>query len=131
MKSTVGKMADSGNDRVMLTERGTAFGYNNFVVDMRNIAWMSPMAPVIIDATHGIQQPACNGNHSGGDRRLAPVIARAALGVGVAGVFAEVHDNPDAAPCDGPNMMELKNMPEFLRTWKEIDRAAKAARLEF
>jgi 2-dehydro-3-deoxyphosphooctonate aldolase (KDO 8-P synthase) len=126
MKSTIGKMKDSGNEKVLLCERGTSFGYNNFVVDMRNIPWMANLAPVVIDATHGIQQPAAGGNTSGGDRRLAPVIARAALAIGVAGVFVEVHDNPDSAPCDGPNMIELKNMPPFLQTWKSIDEIAKA-----
>ncbi|MCL2331275.1 MAG: 3-deoxy-8-phosphooctulonate synthase [Proteobacteria bacterium] len=126
MKSTLKKMADSGNDKILLTERGTSFGYNNFVVDMRNIPWMETLdAPVVIDATHGIQQPASGGCTSGGDRRLAPVIARAALSIGVAGVFVETHDNPDAAPCDGPNMIKLSDMETQLRIWKELDAIAK------
>jgi 2-dehydro-3-deoxyphosphooctonate aldolase (KDO 8-P synthase) len=127
MKSTLGKMRGSGNDNVLLTERGTSFGYNNYVVDMRGIPWMSALgAPVVIDATHGIQQPAGAGCASGGDRRLAPAIARAALSIGVAGVFAEVHDNPDMAPCDGPNMIKLCDMKDQLRVWKELDSIAKA-----
>ncbi len=126
MKSSLGKCYDSGNDRILLTERGTSFGYNNFVVDMRSIPWMSSLdAPVIIDATHGIQQPAAAGCTSGGDRRLAPVIARAALAIGVAGVFIETHDNPDVAPCDGPNMVKLDDMAENLKIWMELDQIAK------
>jgi 2-dehydro-3-deoxyphosphooctonate aldolase (KDO 8-P synthase) len=130
MKSTIEKMRGAGNEKVLLCERGTAFGYNNFVVDMRNIPWMAAMAPVVIDATHGIQQPAAGGRTSGGDRRLAPAIARAALAIGVAGVFAEVHDNPDSAPCDGANMMKLSDMSENLSIWKEIDLIAKSNPIE-
>ncbi|MFA7187867.1 MAG: 3-deoxy-8-phosphooctulonate synthase [Alphaproteobacteria bacterium] len=127
MKATLGKMYDSGNDKILLCERGTSFGYNNYVVDMRSIPWMSALdAPVVIDATHGIQQPASSGCTSGGDRRLAPVIARAALSVGVSAVFVEVHDNPDVAPCDGPNMIKLSDMENELKTWKDIDAIAKA-----
>ncbi|MCL2748873.1 MAG: 3-deoxy-8-phosphooctulonate synthase [Alphaproteobacteria bacterium] len=126
MKSTIGKMHDSGNDKVLLCERGTAFGYNNFIVDMRNITWMAELAPVVIDATHGIQQPAASGCTSGGDRRLAPVIARAALAIGVAGVFTETHDDPDNAPCDGPNMIKLSDMENNLKIWKDIDAIAKS-----
>ncbi len=127
MKSTLGKMYDSGNENILLCERGTSFGYNNFVVDMRSIPWMSALdAPVVIDATHGIQQPASSGCTSGGDRRLAPVIARAALAIGVAGVFTEVHENPDSAPCDGPNMIKLADMENQLRVWQQIDKIAKS-----
>ncbi len=127
MKSTLGKMYESGNENILLCERGTSFGYNNYVVDMRSIPWMSALdAPVVIDATHGIQQPASSGCTSGGDRRLAPVIARAALAIGVAAVFTEVHENPDSAPCDGPNMIKLADMENQLRIWKEIDVIAKA-----
>jgi len=127
MKSTIGKMRDGGNENILLCERGTSFGYNNYVVDMRNIPWMAALdQPVIIDATHGIQQPASGGGTSGGDRRLAPLIARAALSIGVAGVFIETHDNPDAAPCDGPNMIKLSDMENNLRIWKDLDVIAKA-----
>jgi 2-dehydro-3-deoxyphosphooctonate aldolase (KDO 8-P synthase) len=126
MQSTIGKMRDSGNENVLLCERGTSFGYNNYVVDMRSIPWMSALgAPVVIDATHGIQQPASAGCKSGGDRRLAPVIARAAIAIGVAGVYIETHDNPDAAPCDGPNMIKLQDMEYQLQVWKELDGIAK------
>ncbi|MGI5845752.1 MAG: 3-deoxy-8-phosphooctulonate synthase [Alphaproteobacteria bacterium] len=127
MKSTLGKMYDSGNENILLCERGTSFGYNNYVVDMRSIPWMSSLGvPVVIDATHGIQQPASSGCTSGGDRRLAPVIARAALAIGVAAVFTEVHDNPDSAPCDGPNMIKLSDMEKELKIWKQIDEIAKS-----
>ena len=94
---------------------------------MRSIPWMSSLGvPVVIDATHGIQQPASSGCTSGGDRRLAPVIARAALAIGVAAVFTEVHDNPDSAPCDGPNMIKLSDMEKELKIWKQIDEIAKS-----
>lgn len=127
MKSTLGKMYESGNENILLCERGTSFGYNNYVVDMRSIPWMSSLgAPVVIDATHGIQQPASSGCTSGGDRRLAPVIARAALAIGVAAVFTEVHDNPDSAPCDGPNMIKLSDMENELKVWKDLDNIAKS-----
>jgi 2-dehydro-3-deoxyphosphooctonate aldolase (KDO 8-P synthase) len=120
-------MYESGNENILLCERGTSFGYNNYVVDMRSIPWMSTLnAPVVIDATHGIQQPASSGCTSGGDRRLAPVIARAALSIGVAAVFTEVHDNPDAAPCDGPNMIKLSEIENELKIWKELDKIAKS-----
>ena len=127
MKSTLNKMYESGNENILLCERGTSFGYNNYVVDMRSIPWMSALnAPVVIDATHGIQQPASSGCTSGGDRRLAPVIARAALSIGVAAVFTEVHDNPDSAPCDGPNMIKLSDMENELKVWKDLDKIAKS-----
>ncbi|MCL1891940.1 MAG: 3-deoxy-8-phosphooctulonate synthase [Alphaproteobacteria bacterium] len=131
MRSTLGKLRMSGNESILLCERGTSFGYNNFIVDMRSIPWMSALdAPVVIDATHGIQQPASSGCVSGGDRRLAPVIARAALAIGVAGVFIETHENPDAAPCDGPNMIKLSDMENNLRIWKDLDAVAKANLIE-
>ena len=129
MKSTIIKMRDSGNENVMLCERGTSFGYNNYVVDMRNIPQMASLEqPVIIDATHGIQQPAVQGTCSGGDRRLAPVIARAAISLGVAGVYIETHEDPDRpdVPCDGPNMIKLSDMENQLKIWKDIDAIAKA-----
>jgi 2-dehydro-3-deoxyphosphooctonate aldolase (KDO 8-P synthase) len=127
MKSTLNKMYESGNENILLCERGTSFGYNNYVVDMRSIPWMSALnAPIVIDATHGIQQPASNGCTSGGDRRLAPVIARAALSIGVAAVFTEVHENPDSAPCDGPNMIKLSDMENELKIWKDLDKIAKS-----
>lgn len=127
MKSTRDKMDAFGNPNFMFAERGTSFGYNNFVVDMRSLPQMAALdVPVIIDATHGIQQPAAGGTCSGGDRRLAPVIARAAMAVGVAGIYIETHQDPDTAPCDGPNMVKLADMPRLLKMWKELDAIAKA-----
>ena len=127
MKSTLKKMSNSGNDKVLLCERGTSFGYNNYVVDMRNIPWMASLGtPVVIDATHGIQQPAATGGTSGGDRRLASAIARAAVSIGVAGIFIETHDDPDNATCDGPNMIKLQDMEDNIKIWKDIDAIAKA-----
>jgi 2-dehydro-3-deoxyphosphooctonate aldolase (KDO 8-P synthase) len=131
MKSTIGKIKDSGNDQILLVERGSAFGYNNYVVDMRSIPQMAALGyPVVIDATHGIQQPSAQGCASGGDRRLAPVIARAAIAIGVAGVFIETHNDPDNAHCDGPNSIILADMRENLKTWKEIDAIAKSSPIE-
>ncbi len=128
MKNVVGKISDSGNQNVMLTERGSSFGYNTLVADMRSLPQMAHDTgfPVIMDATHAVQQPGGEGTSSGGDRRFAPVLARAAVAVGVAGVFIETHDDPDNAPSDGANMIALKDMPQFIETLMEIDRVAKA-----
>lgn len=120
------KVAGAGNDRILLTERGVSFGYNALVVDMRGLPIMARTGyPVIFDATHSVQQPGGRGDSSGGDRRMAPVLARAATAVGVAGIFAETHPDPDQAPSDGPNMLPLRAMPEFIETLLDFDRIAK------
>ncbi len=128
MKNVVAKVSDSGNQNVMVTERGSSFGYNTLVADMRSLPQMAfdTGFPVIMDATHAVQQPGGAGTSSGGDRRFAPVLARAAVAVGVAGVFIETHDDPDNAPSDGANMIALKDMPAFIETLMEIDRVAKS-----
>jgi len=128
MKNVAAKITESGNSNVMLTERGTSFGYNTLVTDMRGLPQMAhdTNLPIIFDATHSVQQPGGQGSSSGGDRRFAPVLARAAVSVGVAGVFIETHEDPDNAPSDGANMIELKNLPEVLQTLIEIDKVAKA-----
>ncbi|MCK4939299.1 MAG: 3-deoxy-8-phosphooctulonate synthase [Rhodospirillaceae bacterium] len=128
MKNVVAKISDSGNQNVMVTERGSSFGYNTLVADMRSLPQMAHDTgfPVIMDATHAVQQPGGEGSSSGGDRRFAPVLARAAVAVGVAGVFIETHDDPDNAPSDGANMIALKDMPMFIETLMEIDKVAKA-----
>ncbi len=121
------KVASTGNERILLTERGVSFGYNTLVVDMRGLPIMAKTGyPVIFDATHAVQQPGGMGVASGGDRRMAPVLARAAVAVGVAGVFAETHPDPDKAPSDGPNMLPLRAMPAFLETILAFDAIAKA-----
>ena len=116
-----------GNDRVMVCERGVSFGYNTLVSDMRSLPVMAQTGhPVVYDATHSVQQPGGQGNVSGGQREFAPVLARAAAAVGVAAIFMETHENPDAAPSDGPIMLPLKELPRILRTLIDIDRIAKA-----
>jgi len=128
MKSVVAKVTDSGNDKVMITERGTSFGYNTLVTDMRGLPQMAHDTgmPVIFDATHSVQQPGGQGGSSGGDRRFAPILARAAVSIGVAGVFIETHDDPDNAPSDGPNMIPIRGLPDVLETLMAIDKVAKA-----
>jgi 2-dehydro-3-deoxyphosphooctonate aldolase (KDO 8-P synthase) len=126
MKNVAAKIASAGNDKILLTERGASFGYNTLVTDMRGLPIMAETGyPVVMDATHSVQQPGGQGTSSGGDRRFAPVMARAAVAVGVAAVFMETHQDPDRAPSDGPNMIRLKDMPEILQTLQEIDRIAK------
>ena len=116
-----------GNENILLTERGTSFGYNTLVNDMRSLPIMSDTGyPVIMDATHSVQQPGGRGGTSGGQRKFAPVIARAAVAVGVAGVFLETHETPDSAPSDGPNMVPLSEMPDLVETLMDFDRLAKA-----
>jgi 2-dehydro-3-deoxyphosphooctonate aldolase (KDO 8-P synthase) len=125
MKNVVRKLLDSGNPNILLTERGASFGYNTLVSDMRSLPIMAETgAPVIFDATHSVQQPGGQGTSSGGDRRFVPVLARAAVAVGVAGVFIETHEDPDNAPSDGPNMMPLDAMPALLEQLVAIDRLA-------
>jgi 2-dehydro-3-deoxyphosphooctonate aldolase (KDO 8-P synthase) len=127
MKNVVQKVADSGNPNVMLTERGATFGYNTLISDMRSLPIMAETGvPVIFDATHSVQQPGGKGTSTGGDRRMVPVLARAAVAVGVAGVFVETHENPDNAPSDGPNMLPLKDMEGFILQLMALDRVAKS-----
>ena len=128
MKNAVAKIAESGNPNVILTERGASFGYNTLVADMRSLPIMAETGcPVVFDATHAVQQPGGQGTSTGGDRRMVPVLARAAVAVGVAGVFIETHDDPDAAPSDGPNMVPLDQMEGLLARLMEIDRLVKPA----
>ncbi|PZF76991.1 3-deoxy-8-phosphooctulonate synthase [Aestuariivirga litoralis] len=127
MKNVMAKIVESGNPNVMLTERGASFGYNTLVSDMRALPIMAEMgAPVIFDATHSVQQPGGQGASSGGDRRMVPVLARAAVAVGVAGVFIETHQDPDNAPSDGPNMVPLDKLEGLLTTLMALDTVAKA-----
>jgi 2-dehydro-3-deoxyphosphooctonate aldolase (KDO 8-P synthase) len=127
MKNVLAKVTDSGNPNVMLTERGASFGYNTLVSDMRSLPIMAGFgAPIIFDATHSVQQPGGQGASSGGDRRMVPVLARAAIAVGVAGVFIETHEDPDNAPSDGPNMIKLSELPALIETLMAFDRLAKA-----
>jgi 2-dehydro-3-deoxyphosphooctonate aldolase (KDO 8-P synthase) len=126
MKNVVAKITESGNSDVMLTERGVSFGYNTLVSDMRSLPIMAEMGfPVVFDATHSVQQPGGQGTASGGDRRFVPVLARAAVAVGVAGVFIETHQNPESAPSDGPSMLRLDDMEQLLGELMEIDLVSK------
>jgi 2-dehydro-3-deoxyphosphooctonate aldolase (KDO 8-P synthase) len=126
MDNVVAKLEGSGTERIMLTERGTSFGYNTLVTDMRGLPRMAQTGyPVIMDATHSVQQPGGQGGSSGGQREFAPVIARAAVSLGIAGVFIETHEDPDNAPSDGPNMIHLHNMPALIETLMAFDRLAK------
>jgi 2-dehydro-3-deoxyphosphooctonate aldolase (KDO 8-P synthase) len=126
MKNVVAKVTASGNPNVLVTERGVSFGYNTLVVDMRALAIMAETGcPVIFDATHAVQSPGGQGTSSGGDRRFVPVLARAAVAVGVAGLFIETHEDPDRAPSDGPNMVPLKALEALLRELQAIDRVVK------
>ena len=127
MKNVVTKADQSGNSNVLVTERGASFGYNTLVVDMRSLPIMAQQTgcPVIIDATHSVQQPGGQGTSTGGQREFAPVLARAAVAVGVAGVFIETHENPDKSPSDGPNMIPLNELEDVLKTLKAIDRLIK------
>ncbi len=128
MKNVVAKITDSGNPNVLVTERGVSFGYNALVSDMRSLPVMAEIgAPVIFDATHSVQQPGGQGGSSGGERRFVETLSRAAVAVGVAGVFIETHQDPDNAPSDGPNMVPLKDMPALLERLMAFDRVAKGA----
>ncbi len=128
MKNVVAKVTGSGNANVLVTERGASFGYNTLVSDMRSLPIMAEIgAPVIFDATHSVQQPGGQGGSSGGDRRFVETLARAAVAVGVAGVFVETHQDPDNAPSDGPNMVPLKDMPALLERLMAFDRVAKGS----
>lgn len=126
MANVAKKLASTGNDNILLCERGTTFGYNTLVNDMRALPIMAQTGyPVIFDATHSVQQPAGKGDSTGGDRTMVPYLARAALAVGVAGLFIETHDDPDNAPSDGPNMVRLEDMPKLLQTLKQLDNLIK------
>src|SRR3984957_20352535 len=115
MKNVAAKIASTGNENILLCERGASFGYNTLVSDMRSLPIMVETSyPVVFDATHSVQQPGGQGTSSGGDRRFAPVLARAALAVGCAAVFIECHPDPDRAPSDGPNMIRLSEMPALI-----------------
>lgn len=127
MKNVVNKVVASGNANVLLTERGASFGYNTLVVDMRGLPIMAETGcPVIFDATHSVQQPGGQGTSSGGDRRFVPVLARAAVAVGVAGLFIETHPDPDHAPSDGPNMLPIRDFAPLMTELMAIDALIKA-----
>ena len=127
MANVAAKVASTGNERILLTERGVSFGYNTLVADMRALPIMARTGwPVIMDATHSVQQPGGQGNSSGGQREFAPVMARAAVSLGIAGVFIETHEDPDRAPSDGPNMIPLDQMPALVDSLMGFDRLAKA-----
>jgi 2-dehydro-3-deoxyphosphooctonate aldolase (KDO 8-P synthase) len=128
MANVVAKLTGAGNANVLVTERGASFGYNALVSDMRALPILARTtgAPVIFDATHSVQQPGGQGTSSGGEREFVPVLARAAVAVGVAGVFIEAHQDPDKAPSDGPNMVPLRDMERLLRTLVAFDRLAKS-----
>jgi 2-dehydro-3-deoxyphosphooctonate aldolase (KDO 8-P synthase) len=126
MANVAAKIASTGNDNILLTERGASFGYNTLVADMRSLPIMAETGyPVVMDATHAVQAPGGQGSASGGDRRFAPVLARAAVAVGVAAVFIETHPDPDRAPSDGPNMLPLAAMPALIARLMAFDRLAK------
>lgn len=127
MANVADKVASTGNDRILLTERGASFGYNTLVADMRSLPTMARTGyPVIMDATHSVQQPGGMGGSSGGQREFAPVMARCAVAIGIAGVFIETHEAPDTAPSDGPNMIPLSDMPALVDSLMAFDRLAKA-----
>ena len=126
MGNVAGKIASTGNENILLTERGTSFGYNTLVTDMRALPIMAQTGyPVIMDATHAVQTPTSQGNSSGGQREFAPVLARAAVAVGVAGVFIETHEDPDTAPSDGPCMVKLSDMAALIGQLVAMDRLVK------
>jgi 2-dehydro-3-deoxyphosphooctonate aldolase (KDO 8-P synthase) len=126
MKNVVEKLDGVGNPNVLVCERGVSFGYNTLVSDMRSIPIMAQTGcPVVFDATHSVMQPGGEGDRSGGDRRFVPVLARAAVAIGVAAVFMETHEDPDSAPSDGPNMVRLADFPAVVETLLELDQLAK------
>jgi 2-dehydro-3-deoxyphosphooctonate aldolase (KDO 8-P synthase) len=130
MPNVAAKIASTGNQRILLCERGSSFGYNTLVADMRSLPIMARTGyPVVMDATHSVQQPGGQGTASGGQREFAPVMARAAVALGVAAVFIETHEDPDNAPSDGPNMIPLDRMPQLVADLMAFDRLAKASPL--
>ena len=121
------KIKSTKNEKIMITERGTSFGYNNLVSDFRSLEIMKKFEfPVIFDATHSVQEPGGFGKSSGGKREFVPILAKAAVSIGIAGIFVETHDNPDNAPSDGPNMLHLKDLKELILKLKEFDNVAKS-----
>jgi 2-dehydro-3-deoxyphosphooctonate aldolase (KDO 8-P synthase) len=131
MAQVAAKIASTGNGRILLCERGVSFGYNTLVADMRSLPIMARTGyPVVMDATHSVQQPGGQGASSGGQREFAPVMARAAVAIGVAAVFIETHEDPDHAPSDGPNMIHLERMPGLIEELAAFDRLAKASPLD-
>ena len=127
MKNVVKKIEKSGNQKILVTERGTSFGYNTLISDMRSLDIMKEELkyPIIFDATHSVQSPGGRGDKSGGDRRFVPTLAKAAVSAGIAGVFMETHDNPDEAPSDGPNMVNIKDLKSLITKLLEIDNIVK------
>ena len=126
MKNVIEKIIENGNNQILLTERGTSFGYNTLISDMRAIPQMSEFGyPIIFDATHSVQQPGGLGVSSGGQREFVPILSKAAISVGVSGLFVEVHENPDEAPSDGPNMLKLSELEPLLSKLIEIDKIIK------
>lgn len=131
MQNVIHKMEGFGHNQVLLCERGVSFGYNTLVSDMRALTIMAQTGyPVVFDATHSVQQPGGQGHATGGDRRFVPVLARAAISVGIAALFIETHQDPDKAPSDGPNMMKLKDMPDLLKNLKSFDHLAKTVPIQ-
>ena len=131
MVNVAAKIASTGNEKIMLCERGVSFGYNTLVADMRSLPIMARTGwPVVMDATHSVQQPGGQGGSSGGQREFAPVMARAAVAIGVAAVFMETHEDPDSAPSDGPNMIPLDRMARLVEDLMAFDRLAKATPFE-
>ena len=127
MQNIVTKIESTGNNRILLTERGTSFGYNTLVTDMRSLPQMGATGyPTVMDATHSVQQPAGLGGSTGGQREFAPLMARAAVAIGTAAVFIETHEDPDKSPSDGPNMVYLDQMPDLVETLMQFDAIAKA-----
>lgn len=126
MPNVADKVASTGNEKILLTERGVSFGYNTLVADMRSLPTMAKTCyPVIMDATHAVAQPGGLGGSSGGQREFAPILARAAVSLGIGGVFLETHEDPDVAPSDGPNMIPLDQMPALVKTLMQFDVIAK------
>ena len=127
MCNVVAKIASTGNQRILLCERGVSFGYNTLIVDMRALVIMAQTGcPVVFDATHSVAQPGALGDRSGGEREFAPILARAAVAVGIAAIFIETHQDPDHAPCEGPTMVPLRALPALLENLIAFDRLAKA-----
>ncbi|MHA1539896.1 MAG: 3-deoxy-8-phosphooctulonate synthase [Alphaproteobacteria bacterium] len=128
MVHVANKLKESGSDRILVCDRGTSFGYNTLITDMRGLPTMArdTGCPIVYDATHSVQQPGGKGGSSGGQREFVPVLSRAAASVGIAALFVETHDNPDIAVSDGPNMLHLKDMEAFLKTIQAFDALAKA-----
>ncbi|MDR1025911.1 MAG: 3-deoxy-8-phosphooctulonate synthase [Lactobacillus sp.] len=133
MKNVIQKSIDSGNPNICITERGSSFGYNTLVTDLKGLPQMAidTGCPLIMDCTHSVQQPGGQGTSSGGQGWLAPAMARAAIAVGVAGIFAETHDNPEKALSDGPNMIPLKDMERQIENWQKYDAITKSIQIEY